>query len=67
MLSDTDLQEVHDEEEGQQKGWGEEQAVQEQPLHSCQVTLRRDPGVHEEVEEVAHGSCEEEPEAPWRV
>lgn len=63
--AETNLQEAHDEEEQQQEGRCKEEAVQEEPLDPSQGDLGRDPVLHEEVEEVTQGPCEEEPEAPW--
>lgn len=61
--ADTNLQEVHDEEEQQQEGGCEEEPVQEEPLDAGPGGLRRDPVLQEEIEEVTQRPCEEEPEA----
>lgn len=60
--AETNLQEAHADEEQQQEGRRKEEAVQEQPLDPCPGDLRRDPVLHEEVEEVTQRPCEE-PEA----
>ena len=65
-MAATNLQEVHDEEKQQQEGRCKEEAVQEEPLDPSPGHLRRDPVLHEEVEEVTQWPCEEEPEAPQR-
>lgn len=59
--TNTHLQQVHDEEEQQQKGWGKEQAIQQEPLDSGPGNLRRDPVLHEEVEVVTQGTCDKQP------
>ena len=62
-MAETNLQEVHDEEEQWQEGRCEEEAVQKEPRDACQGGLGRDPVLHEEVEEVTQRPCEKEPEA----
>lgn len=61
-VAETNLQEVHDDEEQQQEGRCKEDTVQEESQDPCQGHLRRDPALQEEVEVVTQRPCEEEPE-----